>query len=93
MPVALTDDWVIERFVRLAKPGEGEDMYEPWPGYDKAMTQAGAERALDECVRRWAAISASLLQSSTYSTSLGSPHATLIASTAESRGVDATLCR
>jgi hypothetical protein len=49
----LTNDWIIERFVRLAKPGEGEDVYEPWPGYDKAMTQADAERALDECGRRW----------------------------------------
>ncbi|CAD6562170.1 hypothetical protein LMG27952_07697 [Paraburkholderia hiiakae] len=53
MTVPLTDDWIIERFVRLARPGEGDDVYEPWPGYDKAMSQAEAERALDECVRRW----------------------------------------
>lgn len=53
MTAPLTDDWIIERFVRLARPGEGEDIYEPWPGYDKAMPQADAERALDECVRRW----------------------------------------
>ena len=53
MTVPLTDQWIIERFVRLAKPGESEDVYEPWSGYDKAMTQAEAERALDECGRRW----------------------------------------
>ncbi|MGF6440686.1 GNAT family N-acetyltransferase [Paraburkholderia youngii] len=47
------DHWIIQRFVRPAKAGEGEDVYEPWPGYDKAMTQPDAERALDECVRRW----------------------------------------
>jgi hypothetical protein len=53
MTVPLTDNWIIERFVRLARAGESEDVYEPWPGYDKAMTQADAERALDDCVRRW----------------------------------------
>ncbi|MFM0742160.1 hypothetical protein PQQ51_33470 [Paraburkholderia xenovorans] len=53
MTVPLTDHWIIQRFVRLARAGESEDVYEPWPGYDKAMTQADAERALDECVRRW----------------------------------------
>ncbi|TCG01068.1 hypothetical protein BZM26_09965 [Paraburkholderia strydomiana] len=53
MTVPVTDDWIIERFVRLARPGEGEDIYEPWPGYDKAMPQTDAERALDDCARRW----------------------------------------
>jgi hypothetical protein len=53
MPVPLTDDWIIQRFIRFARPGEGEDVYEPWPGYDKAMSQAEAERALNECSGRW----------------------------------------
>ncbi len=53
MTVPLTDDWIIERFVRFAKPGEGGDVYEPWPGYDKAMTKEAAEKALDECIQRW----------------------------------------
>jgi hypothetical protein len=53
IPVPLTDDWSVERIVRHAKPGEGEDVYEPWPGPEKAMAQAEAERALGECVRRW----------------------------------------
>lgn len=53
MTASLTDYWIIERFVRLARPDEGEDVYEPWRGYDKGMSQADAELALDECVRRW----------------------------------------
>jgi hypothetical protein len=53
MTVPLTDHWTIQRFVRLAKADEGKDVYGPWPGYDKAMTQADAERALDECGGRW----------------------------------------
>lgn len=53
MTIPLSDDWIIQRFVRLARPGEGEDIYESWPGYDRAMSQADAERALDECAHRW----------------------------------------
>jgi hypothetical protein len=53
MTVPLTEDWIIQRFIRLAKAGEAEDVYETWPGYGTAMTQAAAEQALDECVRRW----------------------------------------
>jgi hypothetical protein len=53
MTVALTDDWIIQRFVRLARPGEDEDMYEPWPGYMEPVSLAQAELALDECVKRW----------------------------------------
>ncbi|MCY0852543.1 hypothetical protein [Cupriavidus sp. D39] len=42
----LTDEWIVEGFIRLAKPGEDADVYEPWPGYDAPMTQ------LDECAKR-----------------------------------------
>lgn len=53
MTVPLTEHWIIQRFVRLAKAGEAEDVYEPWPGCDMAMTQADAEQALDKCIRKW----------------------------------------
>lgn len=48
-----TDEWIIERFVRWARPGEDEDLYEPWPGYSKGMPRAVALQALEECARRW----------------------------------------
>ncbi|MDR6208149.1 hypothetical protein [Paraburkholderia graminis] len=52
-PKTLTDEWIVQRFIRLARPGEDEDLYEPWPGYSDGMTKAVALKALDECQRRW----------------------------------------
>ncbi len=51
--VHLTNEWIIQRFVRIARVGEDEDLYESWPGYDSAMSQTDAERAINECAQRW----------------------------------------
>jgi hypothetical protein len=49
----VTDDWIIQRFLRLARQGEDEDLYEPWPGYTHRMTEDQALKALAECETRW----------------------------------------
>jgi hypothetical protein len=51
MSIPLTDDRIIGCFVRFDWPDEGEGAYGPWPGCEKPMSQANAERTLDECVR------------------------------------------
>lgn len=52
-PAALTDDWIIQRAVRIRLARDGGDVYEPWPGYTHAMTRDQAVRALEECEERW----------------------------------------
>jgi hypothetical protein len=49
----VTDEWVIQRFIRLARPDEDEDVYEPWPGYTTGMSKDAALKALEECEKRW----------------------------------------
>jgi hypothetical protein len=49
----VTDDWIIQRFLRLARQGEDEDLYEPWPGYTHGMTKDQALKALEECETPW----------------------------------------
>jgi hypothetical protein len=49
----VTDVWIIQRFIRRARPGEDEDVYEPWPGYTNDMTKEAALQALEECEKRW----------------------------------------
>jgi hypothetical protein len=49
----VTDEWIIQRFIRLARQGEDEDLYEPWPGYTVGMTKDVALKALEECEKRW----------------------------------------
>ncbi|KAA0080924.1 hypothetical protein CIW54_22940 [Paraburkholderia sp. T12-10] len=51
--MTVTDEWIVQRFIRLARPGEDEDLYEPWQGYSDGMTKAAALEALVECERRW----------------------------------------
>ena len=47
------DDWIVQRFIRLGRPGEDEDLYEPWPRYDTGTSKEAVLLALDECQRRW----------------------------------------
>lgn len=51
----LTDEWIVQRFVRLAHAGESEDQYEAWPGYASGMARSAALAALKECEDRWPA--------------------------------------
>lgn len=45
IPKTLTDEWIVQRFIRLARPGEDEDLYESWPGFSDGMTKAIALEA------------------------------------------------
>jgi hypothetical protein len=47
------DHWIVQRFIRLGRRGEDEDIYEPWAGYDTGMSKDAALQALDECERQW----------------------------------------
>ena len=53
MAIAMTDEWIIERFIRLAGPGDDADVYEPWSDYTTGMTKNDALQALEDCSRRW----------------------------------------
>jgi hypothetical protein len=48
----VTDEWIIQRFIRLARPGEDEHLYEPLPGDATGMTKEATVTALEECGRR-----------------------------------------
>lgn len=50
--VQFTDEWIVQRFVRRARSGEDEDLYEPWPRYDTGNKKEAA-LLLDDCQRRW----------------------------------------
>ncbi|MGF6971498.1 hypothetical protein OKW43_008593 [Paraburkholderia sp. WC7.3g] len=52
-PEIWTDDWIIQRAVRLRVASDGGDVYEPWPGYTHPMTRDQAVKALEECEARW----------------------------------------
>ena len=51
--MSLTDDWIIQRAVRIRAASDGGDEYEPWPGYTHPMTGDEAMEALAECEARW----------------------------------------
>ncbi|MEC5409607.1 hypothetical protein VOM14_29160 [Paraburkholderia sp. MPAMCS5] len=52
-PEIWTDDWIIQRAVRIRVASAGGDVYEPWPGYTHPMTRDQAVKALEECEERW----------------------------------------
>ncbi|CAE6826999.1 hypothetical protein [Paraburkholderia haematera] len=52
-PEIWTDDWIIQRAVRIRVASAGGDVYEPWPGYTHPMTRDQAVKALEECEARW----------------------------------------
>ncbi|MDR6495981.1 hypothetical protein J2797_005906 [Paraburkholderia terricola] len=52
-PETWTDDWIIQRAVRMRGARDGGDVYEPWPGYTHPMTRDQAVKALEECEERW----------------------------------------
>jgi len=52
-PEIWTDDWIIQRSVRIRVASAGGDVHEPWPGYTHPMTRDQAVKALEECEARW----------------------------------------
>jgi hypothetical protein len=52
-PEIWTDDWIIQRAVRIRAVSAGGDVYEPWPGYTHPMTRDQAVKALEECEDLW----------------------------------------
>jgi hypothetical protein len=52
-PKILTDDWIVQRAVRIRLESEGGNIYEPWPGYAQPMTRDQAFMALEVCKERW----------------------------------------
>lgn len=52
-PEIWTDDWIIQRAVRIRAVSAGGDVYAPWPGYTHPMTRDQAVKALEECEARW----------------------------------------
>jgi hypothetical protein len=52
-PESWTDDWIIQRAVRIRVASDGGDVYESWAGYARPMTRDQAVKALEECEERW----------------------------------------
>jgi hypothetical protein len=53
LPESWTDDWIIQRAVRVRVASDGGDVYESWAGYARPMTRDQAVKALEECEERW----------------------------------------
>jgi hypothetical protein len=52
-PESWTDDWIIQRAVRVRVASDGGDVYESWAGYARPMTRDQAVKAFEECEERW----------------------------------------
>jgi len=52
-PESWTDDWIIQRAVRVRVASDGGNVYESWAGYARPMTRDQAVKALEECEERW----------------------------------------